>query len=82
MICERVLQLFSGEGCEERVSVDGSLGLRVRVRQVFPWKWSEMKVFAFSRDGKRVVSVSTLDDLVKIRDVETGAEVGKFAGVR
>ena len=36
---------------------------------------------AFSRDGTRVVSVSH-DNLVKIWNVETGAEVRSFVGVR
>jgi WD40 repeat protein len=36
---------------------------------------------AFSRDGKRVVSAST-DNLVKIWDTATGAEVSSFVKVR
>ena len=61
------------------------------------WKWSEEKVMwqvctltghsgevrsvTFSPDGRRVVSGSD-DYLVKIWDVETGAAVRGFVGVR
>ena len=42
---------------------------------------SEVLSVAFSPDGTRVVSGS-LDRLVKVWDVETGAEVGSVLGVR
>jgi len=69
-----------------------------RSPQVSPWKWSgimvggrqvhtltghprDVTVVAFSRDGKRVVSGSN-DNIVKIWDTETGAQVSSFVGVR
>ena len=42
---------------------------------------SSVDIVAFSRDGNRVVSGS-LDNLVKIWNTETGAEVSSFVGLR
>ena len=43
--------------------------------------WGEVRSVAFSEDGTRVVSGSG-DQLVKIWNAVTGAEVSSFVGVR